>query len=79
MRDTYCNVLILHVTDALKNATANGIAQILGCRLGMNVTEVNGTVHALNTIGVTHHANWTKGSGTICSKGREVGLSRGEG
>ena len=40
--DTYRDVLILHVSDALQHPSPDSIAQVLGGSLRVNVPEVNG-------------------------------------
>ena len=45
--DTYRDVLILHVSDALQHPSPDSIAQVLGGSLRVNVPEVNGPVQRL--------------------------------
>jgi hypothetical protein len=44
---TYCNMLILHVPDALQHTSPDGIAQVLSGGLGVNVPEVDRPVQRL--------------------------------
>lgn len=50
---TYCNVLVLHVPDALQHASPDGIAQVLGGGLGVDVTKIDGPVQCLVSVQAT--------------------------
>lgn len=49
-RTTYCNVLILHVPDALQHTSPNGITQVLSGSLGVNVPEIDRPVQRLVSV-----------------------------
>ena len=42
-------MLILHVPDALQYTSANGVAQILRRRIGVDIAEINGPIHPRTT------------------------------
>ena len=50
---TYCNVLILHVPDALQDTSSDSIAQVLGGSLGVDVPEIDRPVQRLISIQTT--------------------------
>lgn len=66
---THSNVFVLHVANALQDATPNGVTQVLNGGLGVNVAQVDGAisgaVHALCHIHThTHWEGWAgRGSG----------------
>ena len=78
--ETYSNMFILHIPNALQHPTADSIAEIFSCCLRMDVTQVHRPIHALkalnavHTIGI-HHFYWVE-SRTIWSEWREVSLLR---
>jgi hypothetical protein len=45
-QETHRDVFILHIPYALEHATSDAIAQVLRCRLWVNVTEVYGPICA---------------------------------
>lgn len=79
---TYSNMLILHVPDALEHASTNGVTKILGCGLGVDVAEVHGPVHGLNTahaichVAGVQHINGRELGASVLSKWRKIRLLR---
>jgi hypothetical protein len=75
-------MLVLHVPNALQHAAADGIAQVLGCRLGVDIAQVDRPVHSLNTahavchITGIHHVNGVKRSASVLCERREGCLLR---
>lgn len=73
-------MLILHVPDALKHAAPNSIAQVFGCRLWVDVTQIDCPVHSLNAshpvchIASAHHVNAAKCGSVGCER-RKAALS----
>ena len=73
-------MFILHIPNTLQDSTADGIAEIFGRSLWMNVTQIHSPVHALNALNAAHtvsvhHLHWVKSSG-IWREWREGGLRR---
>lgn len=68
-------MLILHISDALKNATTNSVAQIFGGSLRVDVAEIDSSVQALNTTthAITHHVDTKPGCTHVSSEWREGG------
>ena len=49
MRYTYSNMLVLHVAQTLKDTTTDGVAEILSCCLGVDITQIDGAVESRGT------------------------------
>lgn len=54
---TYCNMLILHVPDALQHTSPDGITQVLGGGLGVDVPEIDRPVQRLVSVQTTKAAH----------------------
>lgn len=50
-------MLVVHVTDALKDTTANGVAKVLDVGFGMNVAQIDGAVHVRRSISSHSHSH----------------------
>lgn len=82
-------MLVLHVPDALQHTSANGVAQILRRRVGVDVAEINGSVDAgttrCSTCAASHHGVDVGGrepggcGGAVPERGKDGGLGCDEG
>ena len=77
---TYRNMLILHVPDALQHTSPDGVAQVLGGGLGVDVAEVDGPVQRLVSVQATEavHTVHTIHSSEIRREGQVGGHRRPE-
>lgn len=58
-------MLILHISDALKNSTPNCITQVLRGRLWVDIPEIHGSVDTLHALHTTAHSHASH-SGSRC-------------
>lgn len=65
-------MLVLHIPDALQDAPANGIAEVLGRGLRVDIPEIDSSVHCLDTArhAIAHHVNAKARCGHV-TEGRE--------